>query len=284
MVSRLDEAYFHGSHINPIYLTATSPRALLGDWPRLDQIQTKPPHSVHPLHLNVKGNEASHRRLASSKLVFLYLGVYPVPEDDVIPRAIFYFSKRERNTDRMGMSKFKTRITFPTDPSDFVTSFILRSQCSFHVVLTLAKARVLFFSFFSFISPRLASSAAPSGTVRIEVNMSVWNEMLPISCGRSRLYVACYSRRNNTVACTDLWSNLCENMNVWLWSEISWGKKKEMGGKLLQIQSLSQPPILSLCAFDRGRWLINRLLQSWLWISAPFFLEYFKNTSYTLNE
>lgn len=44
----------------------------------------------------------------------------------------------------MGMSKFKTRITFPTDPSDFVTSFILRSQCSFHVVLTLAKARVPF--------------------------------------------------------------------------------------------------------------------------------------------
>lgn len=137
---------------------------------------------------------------------------------------LYSVSQRERNTDRMEMSKFKTRITFPTDPSDFVTSFILRSQCSFHVVLTLAKARVPFFFLF-IISPRLASSAAPSGTVRIEVNMSVWNEMLPISCGRSRLYVACYSRRNNTAACADLWSNLGENMDVWVWSEISWGKK-----------------------------------------------------------
>lgn len=139
---------------------------------------------------------------------------------------LYSVSQRERNTDRMGMSKFKTRITFPTDPSDFVTGFILRSQCSFHVVLTLAKASSFFCFFFFFISPRLASSAAPSGTVRIEVNMSVWNEMLPISCGRSRLYVACYSRRNNTAARMDLWSNLCENMDVWLWSEISWGKKK----------------------------------------------------------
>lgn len=41
MVSRLDEGYFHGSHINPIYLTATSRCALLRDWPQLDQIQTK---------------------------------------------------------------------------------------------------------------------------------------------------------------------------------------------------------------------------------------------------
>lgn len=43
---------FRGSHINPIYLTATSQCALLADWPRLDQMQTN--LSVHPSYLNAR--------------------------------------------------------------------------------------------------------------------------------------------------------------------------------------------------------------------------------------
>lgn len=44
--------------------------------------------------------------------------------------------------------------------------------------------------------------------------------MLSISWGRSWLYVARHSRRNNIAVYTDLWGNLSENMDIWLWSEI----------------------------------------------------------------
>lgn len=123
--------------------------------------------------------------------MMLYLALYTISQ-----------SERGRTGDKMVMSRFTTRITFSTDQSDFVSSFVLHSQVgSVHVVLTLVEVWVPFF-FFCF-PPRLASSAAPSGTVRIEVNVSVWNEMLPFSCGRFHLYVACYSRRNNTAMRTE---------------------------------------------------------------------------------
>lgn len=70
--------------------------------------------------------------------------------------------------------------------------------------------------------------------VRIEVNVSVWNEMLSISWGRSLLYVARHSRRNNIAVYTDLWGNLCENMEIWLWSEIVSVRWEKIGENLLE--------------------------------------------------
>lgn len=116
----------------------------------------------------------------------------------------YFLSLRE--SDRMGTLKYKTWITFSTDPSDFVPSFALWSRMGFSHFLDSGKSSSSFFFSF-FLSPRLTTSAALSGMVRIEVNMSVWNEMLSISWGRSLLYVARYSRRNNIAVYTDLWSN-----------------------------------------------------------------------------
>ena len=65
-------------------------------------------------------------------------------------------------------------------------------KCSFHVVWLGGES-----SSSSFISPRVTTPATLGGTVGIEVNMSVWNEMLSISSGRRLLYVAHHSRINN---------------------------------------------------------------------------------------
>lgn len=70
--------------------------------------------------------------------------------------------------------------------------------------------------------------------VRIEVNVSVWNEMLSISWGRSLLYVARHSRRNNIAVYKDLRGNLCENMDIWLWSEITSVNWEKIGENLFE--------------------------------------------------
>lgn len=72
----------------------------------------------------------------STSLVFtlevkmmLYLALYTISP-----------SERGRTGDKMVMSRFTTRITFSTDQSDFVSSFVLCSQVgSVHVVLTVVE-------------------------------------------------------------------------------------------------------------------------------------------------
>lgn len=154
MVSRLDEGNFHGSHINPIYLTATSPCVLLRDWPQLDQMQTKPTTAFTRCIWIQRRMEREllqfhhSKRQYSTSLAFtlevkmmLYLALYTISQ-----------SERGRTADKMVMSRFTTRITFSTDQSDFVSSFVLRSQVgSVHVVLTLVEVWVPFLFFF--VSP-----------------------------------------------------------------------------------------------------------------------------------
>lgn len=94
----------------------------------------------------------------------------------------------------------------------------------------------------SFISPRLTTPASPSRTVRIEVNVSVWNEMLPVSGGRCLLCGVRHSSTNNIGAYKDLLHGR------WPWSEI----------KILQnlFENLLNNHTICLCAWLKPRLLI----------------------------
>lgn len=201
MVSRLDEGYFHGSHINPIYLTDTSLGAYFRYWKTWPN---KAKHSAHPSHLK-KGEWSEWLWFHHKKKSY---STSPLCEDGANFLVELKINWWCVNSQRLIWLRWFCWQLCATN--------VTCSCC-----LDSGRAPVLL----PFLPPPwLASSAAPSGTVRIEVSVSAWNEMLPFSCGRSHLYAACYSRRNNTAMRMDLWRNLGQNMDC----EVKWWYNSSM--------------------------------------------------------
>lgn len=116
-VSRLDEAYFHGSHIKSNLFDCYHPLCVLY-WeadPDLGKCKQNSSVFVHPLHLNTEGNETSHYSFIPPKLVLFNI------------MFILYWRVIWKGEIEWG-HRIQTWITFPTDQSDFVTSFALWSQ------------------------------------------------------------------------------------------------------------------------------------------------------------
>lgn len=90
---------------------------------------------------------------------------------------LYSVSQRERNTDRMGMSKFRTRITFPTDPSDFVTALYCGHNVVFMLFWLWQRPEFLFLFFLFLYFPTVGKLGSPQrdGEDRGEHVSVKWN-------------------------------------------------------------------------------------------------------------
>lgn len=167
VVSKLDEAYFHGSHIKSNLSDCYQPLCFIGrltlTWPKTNKATLY----CSPLASKYKGEWNKQLQFYVPKNFYTPC-VYPVLEDDIMPQAM---SQREIE---WGHWKYKTWLRHR-----FLnwSTYFCYQLCSVvtNVVFMFWLWQELEFLFIIIISLQMTASVVLSGMVRIEVNMSVWN-------------------------------------------------------------------------------------------------------------